>query len=43
MELVGYSYEEGLNEMSLQSRDDYITMITVGCRKNVPKEAVHTE
>ena len=43
MELVGYSYEEGLNEMSLQNRDDYITMITVGCRKNVPKEAVHTE
>ena len=34
MELVGYSYEEGLNEMSLQSRDDYITMITVGCKKN---------
>ena len=34
MELVGYSYEEGLNEMSLQSRDDYITMITVGSQKN---------
>ena len=33
MELVGYSYEEGLNEMSLQSRDDYITMITVGTKK----------
>lgn len=32
MELVGYSYEEGLNEMSLQSRDDYITMITVGIK-----------
>ncbi|MFR8664385.1 MAG: MerR family transcriptional regulator [Ruthenibacterium sp.] len=33
MELVGYSYEEGLNEMSLQSCDDYITMITVGTKK----------
>ena len=33
MELFGYAYEEGLNEMSLQGRDDYITMITVGCRK----------
>ena len=32
IELVGYSYEEGLNEMSLQSRDDYITMITVGIK-----------
>lgn len=34
LELVGYSYEDGLNEMSLQSRDDYITMITVGSKKN---------
>lgn len=42
MELVGYSYEEGLNEMSLQSRDDYITMITVGCQKIAPKGTVHT-
>ncbi|MBS5335523.1 MAG: MerR family transcriptional regulator [Anaerovoracaceae bacterium] len=33
MELTGYSYEEGLNEMSLKGCDDYITMITVGCRK----------
>lgn len=33
LELVGYSYEEGLNEMSLQNRDDYITMITVGIKK----------
>lgn len=32
LELFGYSYEEGLNEMSLKNRDDYITMITVGCR-----------
>lgn len=28
--LVGYAYEEGLNEMSLQGREDYITMVTVG-------------
>lgn len=33
MELTGYSYEEGLNEMSLRGRDDYITMLTVGCRR----------
>ena len=33
MELFGYAYEEGLNEMSLQHRDDYITMITVGCKR----------
>ena len=33
MELAGYSYEEGLNEMSLQNRNDYITMITVGIKK----------
>lgn len=30
LELTGYAYEEGLNEMSLRGRDDYITMITVG-------------
>ena len=29
--LNGYAYEEGLNEMSLQKSDDYITMITVAC------------
>lgn len=28
--LTGYAYEEGLNEMSLQKDEDYITMITVG-------------
>lgn len=33
MELLGYAYEEGLNEMSIQDRDDYITMITVGCKE----------
>ncbi|MDO4453881.1 MAG: BltR family transcriptional regulator, partial [Eubacteriales bacterium] len=27
--LTGYAYEEGLNEMSLQKSDDYITMITI--------------
>lgn len=32
LELFGYAYEEGLNEMSLRGREDYITMITVGCR-----------
>lgn len=29
LELSGYAYEEGLNEMSLQERKDYITMITI--------------
>lgn len=33
IDLFGYAYEEGLNEMSLQDRDDYITMITIGCEK----------
>ena len=33
LKLWGYAYEEGLNEMSLQRREDYITMITVGCRE----------
>ncbi len=33
MELFGYAYEEGLNEMSLQNREDYITMVTVGYKK----------
>lgn len=33
LELYGYAYEEGLNEMSLAGHDDYITMITVGYRK----------
>lgn len=33
MELWGYAYEEGLNEMSLQDRDDYITMIMVCCKR----------
>lgn len=33
MELCGFAYEEGLNEMSLRGRDDYITMITIGCKR----------
>ncbi len=33
LELYGYAYEEGLNEMALKGQDDYITMITVGCKK----------
>lgn len=32
LELSGYAYEEGLNEMSLKNREDYITMITVACK-----------
>lgn len=31
LELSGYAYKECLNEMSLQKRENYITMITVGC------------
>ncbi len=33
LELSGYAYEEGLNEMSLRNREDYITMITVAYRE----------
>ena len=33
LEPVGYSYEEGMNELSLPSSRDYVTMITVGCRR----------
>ncbi len=36
LELFGYAYEEGLNEMVLADRGDYITMITVACRKAPP-------
>lgn len=31
--LHGYAYEEGMNEMSLREREDYITMITVSVVK----------
>ena len=30
--LYGYAYEEGLNELSLPSREEYATMVTVPCR-----------
>lgn len=33
LELYGYAYEEGLNELTLQRREDYITMITIACRE----------
>ena len=33
LELYGYAYEEGLNEMSLRNCQDYITMITIPCKK----------
>lgn len=30
--LTGYAYEEGLNEMVIQSQSDYVTMITIPCQ-----------
>ncbi len=38
LELYGYAYEEGLNEMSLKNREDYITMITVPYRENINRQ-----
>ncbi len=35
LELAGHAYEEGLNEMTLRDRDDYITMILIRYRKRV--------
>lgn len=35
--LSGYAYEEGLNEMSLNNEEDYITMITVAV--SIPEDA----
>lgn len=32
-ELTGYAYEEGLNEMSIASENEYMTMITIGVKK----------
>ncbi len=32
LHLTGYAYEEGLNEMSLQKSEEYITMITIPYR-----------
>ena len=31
LKMTGYAYEEGLNEMALQSQSDYVTMITIPC------------
>ena len=31
LNLTGHAYEEGLNEMSINDRSDYITMITIRC------------
>ena len=33
LRLVGSAYEEGLNEMSLQSMDEYITLISIRCER----------
>lgn len=33
LELFGYAYEEGLNEISIADQDDYITMITIAYRQ----------
>ena len=30
--LTGYAYEEGLNEMSIKTQSDYVTMITIQCK-----------
>lgn len=31
LKLTGRAYEEGLNEMALKNRNDYVTMITIRC------------
>lgn len=31
--LTGYAYEEGLNEMSIKTQSDYVTMITIRCEE----------
>ncbi len=33
LKLSPYSYEEGLNEMALEKAEDYVTMITIGCKR----------
>lgn len=35
VQLYGYAYEEGLNEMSLSSMDDYITRITIPVKMDI--------
>lgn len=32
LELTGYAYEEGINEISLHSPEDYLTLIEIPCR-----------
>ena len=39
LRLTGYAYEEGLNEMSVRRREDYITMITVRCERDREKKS----
>lgn len=34
LQLTGYAYEEGLNEMALNAQNDYITMITIPVSEN---------
>ncbi len=31
--ITGHAYEEGLNEMAIQSQSDYVTMITIPCEE----------
>lgn len=33
LKLTGYAYEEGLNEMSIKEKKEYVTMITIKCEK----------
>lgn len=33
LELIGYAYEEGINEISLHSPEEYLTLIQIQCRE----------
>lgn len=33
LSLMGHAYEEGLNEMTIKNQSDYVTMITIHCKK----------
>lgn len=33
LELIGYSYEEGLNDLTIQDMKDYITKISIQCKQ----------
>ncbi len=33
LELIGYAYEEGINEISLHSSEEYLTLIQIQCRE----------